>query len=201
MQIEQRPSKPRPRQAGAMATERISASPAVRRDRMNPISVRPIAARWATTLRSRREAGKLVLAPAAQERGRVHGGDRGGVLRARSAKAGAGRASRRVTKFIIGAAVERRFAAARRARGDIVASAAMASGKPAPIRATQAISGAGRASTATGAASSGDRAAATDCAAEPTRQAGVADAACTASRKGASRGAVNVRPPGAKTCR
>ena len=64
-----------------------------------------------------------------------------------------------------------------------------------------AKAGAPRASTAAGAASVPDNAAATDFAAEPTIQDGVVAAASTASRKAASRGAVNVRPPGLKTCR
>ena len=43
---------PRPRQARATATERISASSAARRDTMKPTVLRPLAARSAITLRS-----------------------------------------------------------------------------------------------------------------------------------------------------
>src|SRR5208337_1472505 len=70
-------------------------------------------------------------------------------------------------------------------------SGACSSGTTAPMRATQAISGAGLASTVTGTASSADKPAATSCAAEPAMQEDVSAAAFTASRKGASRGDVN----------
>ena len=84
-------AKPRPRHAGAMATERISASPAAMRDRMKPISVPPGHRAVGDDIAFDQQPIDLVFAPAALERGPVHGGDRGGIARPRLGEGGLGR--------------------------------------------------------------------------------------------------------------
>src|SRR5262249_19762768 len=133
---------------------------------------------------------KLVLAPAALKRSRMQRGDGGGI------------AVPGLRNFRLGPTQEARNEVHHR-RGSCGAFCGCASGArrycgfggdlpsgtTAPMRATQAISGAGRASTAAGLGSRSDRPTATDCAAEPTMQERAAAAARTASASGESRGA------------
>ena len=164
----------RPRQAGAIATDRISASPAASRDRIKPISLRAAHGAVGDDIAFDQQPVNLVLAPAALERGAVDGGDRRGVARPRLGESGRrrGRTGARRNP-IIAAAARRRFAAARPARADIAASAALALpprrrrfARPRRCRGHRAH----RRVTGAGAVSGSPSA--TACAAEPTMRAG-----------------------------
>ena len=129
----------------------------------------------------------------------MHGGDRGGVARPRFGEGGRAAAKQASEKAHHRRGSEAAFCGcASGARRYCGFGGACASGTTAPICATQPMSGASRASTVMGAARLWR--ARRRPLVRPSRRCGQAasDAARTASLKGASRGAIRVRPPGSE---